>query len=185
MTPTRTAVMGPGLGRMPWRTYIIMQPVDLTLRDLGQHDNDHAKPCPARVICAGFVARELSAMFDACSGASHAAGNHAVGGVGDAFRGGFEAASSGPDRRWRRSVSIGAVVSAGRRLGLRSGLADRSRRPGRPSANLCTISIRLCGVVRALSWLSIRGSVLVGLGLATTGNQLSPGGTTPMATTAR
>lgn len=45
------------------------------------------------------------------------------------------------------------------------------------------ISIRPCGVVRAFSWLSIRGSELLGVGLATTANQLTPGGPPSVATT--
>jgi len=43
-------------------------------------------------------------------------------------------AMAGPDRHWRGSASTYAVCWGGRRLGLQSGLAGRSRGPWRPSA---------------------------------------------------
>ena len=99
-------------------------------------------------------------------------------------------AMAGPDRRWRRSASIsavplggqprravvrprGAVAQAGLALGgmpvapLADGAWGDAEAGGHratlwPSPSRATISIRLCGVVRAFSCTSIRGS---GLGL--------------------
>jgi len=48
----------------------------------------------------------------------------------------------------------------------------------------CTISIRLCGRVRAVSRMSIRGSGLWVVDLAIAASQPSPGETTSIATTA-
>jgi hypothetical protein len=52
-----------------------------------------------------------------------------------------------------------------------------------PACRRSIISNRPRAVVRAFSWLSIRGSELLGVGIATTANQLSSGGTTSIAAT--